>query len=141
MKIERLATQLKDELGLPSESLRMVPVNEHVLSVNKKDIRKAVQFLLKKNVWHLTTITAVNQTEGLVLIYHFWMYGGLSIRVCIEAQSPVVDSIVELIPGARFYELEIAEMFGVRFIGLNSAEHLFLYEKWDEDSPMQDGKR
>jgi NADH-quinone oxidoreductase subunit C len=95
-----------------------------------------VQALLEAGCWHLTAITALADDESIELLYHFWLYGGLTLRARLPAGQPHIASITPLIPGAAFYEREVRELFGIRFSGLPNAEPLFLAEDWEGEAPM-----
>ena len=85
----------------------------------------------------LTAITALEEEGHLVLLYHFWLYGGLTLHVSLSDNEAHISSITNLIPGAAFYEREIQELFGVKFEGLTHQELLFLADTWQGAPPMQ----
>lgn len=126
---------LLDSIGLESEPSSM-PRNETVCLIDAQELAGVVQALLEAGCWHLTAITALADGESIELLYHFWMYGGLTLRARLPAGQPRIASITPLIPGAAFYEREVQELFGVRFSGLPDAEPLFLAEDWEGEAPM-----
>lgn len=89
--------------------------------------------------YHLSGITA-QQRENcpgeIELIYHFWQGNGISLLVRLPLASPEVPSILSLIPGADFYEREVAEMYGVSFTGRLETPKLLLPDEWDQGPPF-----
>lgn len=89
--------------------------------------------------YHLSTITA-QQREGhldeIELIYHFWQGKGVSFMLHLPKDTPEVASIITLIPGADFYEREVAEMYGVTFTGRAETPKLLLPDEWDQGPPF-----
>jgi NADH-quinone oxidoreductase subunit C len=58
--------------------------------------------------------------EGFAVVLHLWSTGhrhGLLLRTRVPRTEPVVPTLVEVFPGASWYERETAEMFGVDFAG------------------------
>lgn len=89
--------------------------------------------------YHLSTITAQqreNQLDQIELIYHFWQGKGISLILTLPLDSPRVESIITLIPGADFYEREAAEMYGVIFTGRDETPPLLLPDEWDQGPPF-----
>ncbi len=122
-------------LGLKAEP-RQIPLNETVFLMEPDQIADAVRALLDAGWWHLTAITALSDESHIELLYHFWMHGGLTLRVQLPAGSPQIISITPMIPGAAFYEREVQELFGVSFTGLTHTEALFLADDWEGNAPM-----
>ncbi|MEA3327981.1 MAG: NADH-quinone oxidoreductase subunit C [Chloroflexota bacterium] len=88
---------------------------------------------------HLSTITAQQrETRGnaIEVIYHFYQDSGFSLMITLPEQSPELASVVSIIPGADFYEREVAEMFGVKFTGRDETPPLLLPEDWDQGPPF-----
>ncbi len=67
------------------------------------------------------------------LIYHFYSTAHnhrLRLKVPLAAADPVADSLVELWPGANWFEREVWDMFGIRFTGHPNLRRLLLYEEF-----------
>ncbi len=88
---------------------------------------------------HLSAITA-QQREGqrdqIEVLYHFWQGIGFSFMMVLPLESPVLPSIKPILPGADFYEREVAEMFGVTFAGREETPPLLLPDDWSEGPPF-----
>jgi NADH-quinone oxidoreductase subunit C len=90
-------------------------------------------------IYHLSAITAQereSQPGEIELIYHFWHGKGLSLLISLPVDAPEVPSIIDMIPGADFYEREAAEMYGVVFTGRSETPRLLLPDEWDQGPPF-----
>jgi len=99
------------------------------------------QFISK--VWNdgisrrLSTITGLDLGEKIGIIYHFWQnQNTLHVRTTVQKTSPTAVSVVDIIPGAILYEMEIHDLFGVTFVGNPWMDKkLLLPETWPDDLP------
>jgi NADH:ubiquinone oxidoreductase subunit C len=117
--------------GIRNDETVLIPVDQlhDAISVLRDDF----------GCCHLTAITAQQretQLDEIELIYHFWHGKGLSLMVRLPLDAPEVATIITLIPGADFYEREVAEMYGVSFTGRAETPHLLLPEGWDQGPPF-----
>jgi len=121
-----------------------IPVDETVIEVPAVCLKRIVACLGSAlSISHLSTITGQDTGTELELLYHFWSAGGLTLRVVLPYDDARIDSLTDTIPGADFYEREIAEMLHVRFeghprAGLTEAdgfEHFLLPEDWRPGRP------
>ena len=85
----------------------------------------------------LSTITGLDLGQKIGIVYHFWQNEDtLHVRTTVPKTSPTAVSIVEIIPGAILYEMEIHDMFGVTFVGNPWMDKkLLLPESWPDDLP------
>jgi NADH-quinone oxidoreductase subunit C len=101
-------------------------------------LRPVVEFLLHHlGLAHLSAITGDDTGHEIVLLYHFWDRGGLTLRIELPRDEPAIESIRDLIPGAVFYEREVVEMLGVRIGGYAEMGPLFLPDDWSDPPPMR----
>jgi NADH-quinone oxidoreductase subunit C len=138
MNISQILAMLQEIL--PGEHLEAqeMPVDEQVIALPPEALRPAIKALLKgSDVYHLSTITGQDIDGQIELLYHFWQQGGLTLRINLTRQEPSVDTIIDLIPGAAFYEREIVEMLDVRFAGHPDPQPLLLPEDWDRGPPLR----
>lgn len=112
-------------------------LNEKQVLLSPECLLPAVATLQKNGVYHLSTITGVYDEEELYLLYHFWAGEGITLRVRIDQDRNEVDTLTQTIPGALFYEREIAEMFAIRIKGLDTSEKMFLPDNWNGGAPMR----
>jgi NADH:ubiquinone oxidoreductase subunit C len=123
-------------------------IDEVWVTLPARCIRPAVQALTHElQIWHLSTITASDLSApgeeeqpaeaGIELIYHFWHERGLSLRCALPAENARLPSVSDLIPGAVFYEREVAEMLGVTFDGHPDPSLLLLPDDWEGGAPLR----
>ena len=131
MKISNLIkTQLKSEAReviVPRERRMFIPIaKEHL----KKTMKKLIGL---EGFTHLSTITGVDVGSQVELIYHV-VYKDIlvSIKVQVSKKNPILPTIVDLIPGAVFYEREVHDLFGVRFKGNPDLSRLILPDTWPD---------
>jgi NADH-quinone oxidoreductase subunit C len=114
--------------------------NEVVIEIPAEKLYQVSSLLLNQfDLYHLTTITAqqrADDTDYLEVQYNFWKKGGFTILTRLDQESPVLRSLTDLIPGADFYEREVAEMFGIQFTHRVETPPLLLPDDWDADPPM-----
>jgi NADH:ubiquinone oxidoreductase subunit C len=97
----------------------------------------------KFDVFHLSAITAQQREDNsdeVELLYHFWQGEGFSLLTAVPTENPEIASLIQHIPGADFYEREVAEMFGVIFTGREETPRLLLSEKWNQGPPFRQNK-
>ncbi|MEM5775585.1 MAG: NADH-quinone oxidoreductase subunit C, partial [Anaerolineaceae bacterium] len=72
---------------------------------------------------------------SIELMYHFVTGAAvLTLHVWVTYTNPGVPSVANQIPSAVLYELEVAEMFGVKFRNLpTDKEHLLLPDDWPQN--------
>jgi NADH-quinone oxidoreductase subunit C len=66
-------------------------------------------------------LSAVDElAEGFTVVAHVWSVAqrhSVLLRTRVPRDNPVVDSIVDVYPGAAWHERETHEMFGIEFAG------------------------
>lgn len=128
-------------------SVRRGLIDEVWVTMPSRCIRPAVQTLVQElGIWHLSTITASDRStetdNEIEVVYHFWVGRGLSLRCTLPYQDPHLPSVTDLIPGAAFYEREVAEMLGVTFRPMVGDGHpdpglLLLPDDWEGGAPLR----
>jgi Ni,Fe-hydrogenase III component G len=104
------------------------------VAVSPKVYEDVVKFLVKeKQVMHLSTMTGTDLGEKIEVLPHFFGLGiEITIRVAVPKVKPEVRSIVDIVPGAIFYEREIHDLLGVTFIGHPDLSRFVLPDEWPE---------
>jgi len=85
----------------------------------------------------LSTITGLDLGQKIGIVYHFWQNKDtLHVRTTVPKTNATALSIVDIIPGAILYEMEIHDLFGVTFVGNPwMGKKLLLPETWPDDLP------
>jgi NADH-quinone oxidoreductase subunit C len=130
--------------------VRVVPIDEVWVTLPVTCLRPAVQALIERcGFTHLSTLTAqhfaraqdvarTQDVEGAIeLLYHFWRGRGLTVRLVLPAHDACLPTVTDLIPGAAFYEREVAEMLGVTFEGHPDPRPLLLPDDWEGGAPLR----
>jgi len=67
------------------------------------------------------------------VVYQFFssaFHHRLRVKVPLQAEDPVVESLTTLWPGANWFEREAWDMFGIRFTGHSNLKRILLYEEF-----------
>ena len=137
--VETLCQKIQSQLECTCEYYPDIQ-NDTTLAIPPDRIADVIKLLEEDmNDIHLSTITAQqreNHPDEIEVMYHFYLKFGFSLLTLIPCKDPQLPSIVPIIPGADFYEREVAEMFGVEFIGRSETPPLLLPEDWDQGPPF-----
>jgi NADH-quinone oxidoreductase subunit C len=128
------------EVMISEEDLqaREVPIDDTWVTLPAVCIQAAVQELIEEfGIRHLSTITGQDTGTGLQVLYHFWERTGLTLCVELPYQDPHIATLTGLIPGAAYYEREVAEMLGVTFDGHPDPSPLLLPDDWESGAPLR----
>jgi NADH-quinone oxidoreductase subunit C len=124
-----------EEVGTKVNPLRK---NESMIEVSQERLKPFIaRVVIDSHVRHLMTITGLDLGQNLGIIYHFSKERDtIHVRTSIPKAKPEAVSIVDLVPGAILYEMELHDMFGIEFIGNPWKERkLLLPEDWPADLP------
>jgi len=139
INLDHLCNTLKSNLGCDCHVFDEI-MNDKTLVIDADSLKDAVTLLdCEFDNLHLSAITAQQrdpQADDIEVIYHFYLGEGFSLLTSLLGEEHVLPSIVSIIPGADFYEREIAEMFGVTFSGRTETLPLLLPEDWDQGPPF-----
>jgi NADH/F420H2 dehydrogenase subunit C len=61
----------------------------------------------------------------------------LDIKVVVPYESPEVDSVQEIWPGANWFEREVWELYGINIKNHNDLKRFLLPDDWDQGHPMR----
>jgi NADH:ubiquinone oxidoreductase subunit C len=130
-QIEKLAT----EAITKSTQLRK---GETVVEVEQGQLKNFIKRLVTETpARHLSTITGLDLGQNVGIIYHFWHgRNTIHVKTFVPKEKPTALSIVDIVPGAILYEMEIHDMLGVEFIGNPWMDRkLLLPDTWPKDLP------
>jgi len=111
---------------------------EFMVEVDQQNLKKLISQLVNElNVHHLSTITGLDLGQNIGIIYHFsFDRETVHVKTLVPKSNPSAISIVEIIPGAILYEMEIHDMLGVIFSGNPWMDRkLLLPDTWPADLP------
>ena len=130
-RIEQFAADAKAKTSRPRKG-------ETFVEVDQTNVRDFISRLVNEaHVLHLSTITGLDLGQNFGIIYHF-TYGRdwVQVKTLLPKTAPATKSIVDILPGAILYEMEIHDMFGLTFEGnpwIN--QKLLLPDTWPADLP------
>lgn len=128
-ELQKYAAESNGKVATPRKGEIIVEVDEGKV---KDFVSRVVNDL---RVRHLSTMTGLDLGQNIGIIYHFWRdKDTIHVKTSVPKSQPKAVSIVEIIPGAILYEMEIHDMFGVTFEGNPWMDRkLLLPENWPAD--------
>jgi NADH-quinone oxidoreductase subunit C len=122
--LDTLGRTIAGALG-PSVTGHAVAYHELTVTANARDIVSVMRFLrddARCQFWNLTDVTAVDwpgRERRFDVVYHLLSpKHNVRVRVKVEIdETTPVDSIIEVFPGADWYERETYDLYGVVFTG------------------------
>jgi len=111
---------------------------ETTVEIDQTQVKGFVKRLVTETLArHLSTITGLDLGQNIGIIYHFWHEKNtIHVKTTVPKEKPTALSIVDIVPGAILYEMEIHDMFGVEFTGNPWMDRkLLLPDTWPEDLP------
>ncbi|MFH0790062.1 MAG: NADH-quinone oxidoreductase subunit C [Candidatus Omnitrophota bacterium] len=131
-----LKDRIKERLGTKIIDWQEKAAKRIYFTVDKKDVFETVRFLFKDLGLRFSIATGIDTPQGLEILYHFSFDKTgefYSLRVFInDKNSPQIDSITPIFPGAEWIEREIWEMLGINFAGHPNLKRLLLDDSWPE---------
>lgn len=110
----------------------------HVITVEPGRLADALRSVSESgDLYHLSTITGVDEGETISVYYHFWKGKEfLTIKTQVPKTDPRLQSAGELMPAAILYEAEIKDLLGVVFEGNPfMAKRLLLPDNYPPQAP------
>lgn len=137
--IDALKKSIADGLQVDCEVYHGID-GDQTLWIPSAELKRIVSFLVNQmNCRHLSAITAQQRVKNpgqIEVIYHFWDGFSFSVMTVVSEELPRLPEIVSILPGADFYEREVAEMFGIEFVGREETPPLLLPDDWNQGPPF-----
>ena len=135
---ESLLGQLQTYAAQSNSKVSVPRKGETFIEVDQDHIKDFISHLVNDfRILHLATITGLDLGENIGIIYHLSQdKDTIYVRSIVPKAKSTAVSIVEVIPGAILYEMEIHDLFGVTFTGnpwIN--QKLLLPDNWPADLP------
>lgn len=112
------------------------------VDVENKDVHSVLAYLKGQGWRQLSILTNIDWIEEgkYQLVYIIFNWDNpiwVQVRTKIDRDNAKFPTITPVYPGAKYYERDVHEFFGVEFEGNeDSYKHLFL-ELWEADCPMK----
>ena len=133
--------------GLVSDII--TPIKEEVIDqyqiayvIDKDDVHRTLSYLKNAGWIQLSYLSAVdwpeeNTIEIVYILMNWEKPVHIQLRTKINRDNPVMPSIISIFEGAKYYEREAHEFFGVSFPGNPDHEKQLILENWDDMPPMR----
>ncbi|HPJ21851.1 MAG TPA: NADH-quinone oxidoreductase subunit C [Clostridia bacterium] len=136
--------KLIDEIRVTLKPLEiLVPADRQIACiVEPGEVHRALAYLKSSGFAQLSILTCVDWIEDgefeLVYILMNWNEGiHVQLRARIDRNEPVFNTITHIYPGARYYEREVHEFFGIEFKGNEDSYKPLFLERWDAIPPLR----
>lgn len=129
---QEIVEKIKKEIGSESLIEYEIPRPRRIwFLIRKEKLIDAITHLVKEGFVHISTITGLENENGIEVIYHLNRKSlEASLKVEVPVEQPVLQTITQIIPGAILYEREVHELLGVVFSGHPNLSPLLLPEGW-----------
>jgi len=135
---------LKGVIGQTYKVLETDVIDQYQVSfVVKQDDVLQVLVTLKNAGWiQMSYLSAIdwpdeNKFEMVYILMNWERPVHVQVRTKIDRNDPVMPSIITIYPGAKYYERECHEFFGVKFPGNPDYEKQLILELWDDMPPLR----
>jgi len=124
--IPKIAATLQDTI-LKTEVL---PPGTPAIRVKPESLKKVVKEILNQcSDVAVSAITGVDLANGIELNYHIRLEDKIAtVRTEVPKDKPHIETIADIIPGAKFYERELYDLLGVSIDGNPDPSRLVLPE-------------
>lgn len=135
---------LKDLMSKNFKVLETDVIDQYQVSfvLNQADVVQALVTLRSAGWIQMSYLSAVdwpdeNKFEIVYILMNWERPVHIQIRTKIDRTDPIMPSIINIYPGAKYYERECHEFFGVKFPGNPDYEKQLILEMWDDIPPLR----
>jgi NADH-quinone oxidoreductase subunit C len=110
--------------------------NELTLTIAAKEICGACRAVQAAGYNFFEDMTAVDwfpQSPRFQLSYHILSYGmkkRIRLAAMVDDPEPSIETITSVWPSANYFEREVFDLFGVRFVGHPNLRRIMMPEDW-----------
>src|SRR3989339_40410 len=119
-------------------------IDQHQVAyeLEQKDVFNVLSALKLKGWKQLSYLSAVDwpnevKFEVVYILMNWEQPSYVQIRTKIDRNQPVMPSVLAIFPGAKYYEREAHEFFGIHFPGNPEYEKPLILERWDDIPPSR----
>jgi len=139
-EMDQLVKEMTDHFKVIETTVVMK--NQVAFDVTNQDVIGGLVYLKNQGWRQLSILTCVDWIEvgefQLVYILMNWDLGiRIQLRTRIARENPSFSTITHVYPGAKYYEREVHEFFGVVFEGNEEAKKQLFLENWDDLPPLR----
>jgi len=116
--------------------------NQVSFDFDKRDLHAALSYIRNQGWIQLSIISCVDWIDDgefqLVYIVFNWENPiRIQVRTRIDRNDPKFDTVTSIYPGAKYYERDVHEFFGVVFAGNPDSNKQLFLENWDDIPPLR----
>ena len=110
--------------------------------VNKNDVHRLLSTLKSEGWIQLSYLSAIdwideNEFEIVYIVFNWEKPVYIQVRTRVDRDNPVMESILPIYPGVKYYEREACEFFGIQFPGNPDYDKQLVLEEWDDMPPLR----
>lgn len=110
--------------------------------VEKRDVHSILTMLRTEGWIQLSYLSAVdwiadNEFEVVYIVFNWECPVHIQVKCRIGRDKPSINTIMPIYPGAKYYEREAHEFFGIKFPGNPDFEKQLILEAWDDMPPLR----
>lgn len=136
-----IITKLQTQLGDAIEAVTRKSAKRLYINISPESLQEASRMMYEEFGARLQIATGIDTSAGFEVMYHWALDKDdcvISLRVCVDHESPQLNSIAPMYPAAEWIEREIWELLGISFKGHPDLRHLLLADDWPEGNyPMR----
>jgi membrane-bound hydrogenase subunit beta len=135
LKEERLVQDLITRFAYIKDKIRIQRIKRVFLEVSKDNFKEVFDYIVDMLKFkQLISMTGMDEVNSMGIIYHLANEDGivLNLKMNIDREKPVIESIIKQFSSAEIYEREIADLLGITVEGLPSGIRYPLPEDWPE---------
>ncbi|MGM0568665.1 MAG: NADH-quinone oxidoreductase subunit C [Elusimicrobiota bacterium] len=132
---------IKKKLGKKILKIKSPNKKRIYMDISPEALRPAADFLFNSLKCRFSTASGIDEKDWFEVIYHFSLdLKGvfINLRVKTDKKRPQVDTISDIIKGARWIERELHELMNVSFSGNEDMRPLLLSDDYKgPDNPLR----
>ena len=130
------------ENRFPVRKTEIVDAYQIAFEVNKDDVHPVLSTLKAEGWIQLSYLSAIDwredgEFESFYTAMNWTKPVNIQVRTRIPRDEPSMNTILPVFPGAKYYERECHEFFGVNFPGNPDYQKPLIMEDWDDIPPLR----
>ncbi|HOC03449.1 MAG TPA: NADH-quinone oxidoreductase subunit C [bacterium] len=121
-----------------SDRIKNIKIHSDIriyIEIDKKDLLDFAKFIFNDMDARFITATGVDNLDSMEVLYHFSIDREdviVSLRVLLDREDPVIESLTPVVKGALNIEKEMYELLGIKFLNHPELKRFLLTEEYPE---------
>ena len=138
--VERVTSLVEGQF--PVRKTEVTDQYQVAFEVEQNDVHRLLTVLKSEGWIQLSYLSAIdwikdNEFELVYIVFNWECPVHIQIRCRIDRDNPVMNTIMPIYPGCKYYEREAHEFFGIKFPGNPDFEKQLILEAWDDMPPLR----